>query len=132
MNARQELSLPDEMDVSVFHPDRDSGRPDEFIDREELRTLTEAWIDSVGIRSPAPISEDAVDRLNEAKAARTVLEEIIASASEAGWGTREITVALIEAAQSLTDANRADPEPAGDPDGEDAVREQIGHGEQFD
>ncbi|EPE96396.1 hypothetical protein RGCCGE502_21050 [Rhizobium grahamii CCGE 502] len=88
-NAKQALSLSDGIDVSVSHPDRDSGRTEEFIDREELRTLAEPWMESVGIRFPAPISADAVDRSNEAKAAtRTVLQEIVASASEAGWATR--------------------------------------------
>jgi hypothetical protein len=133
MNAKQALSLPEEMDVSVSHPDRKAGATDEFIDRDELRTLTEPWIEPVGIRFPAPISEDTADRFEEAKAAaRNVLEEVIATANEAGWATREIVVALIEAVQSLSDANQFDPDPADDPEGSEAVREQIGHGEQFD
>ncbi|WSG98910.1 hypothetical protein U8P76_30600 (plasmid) [Rhizobium johnstonii] len=79
------------------------------------------------------MSEDSADRLVEAKAAaRNVLEEIIASANEAGWATREIVVALIEAGNSLNDAASADPDPADDPDVSDAVHEQIGHEEQFD
>lgn len=132
MNTNQALSLPQEMDISVSHPDREAGA-DEFIGRDELRRLTEPWIEPVGFRFPAPISEDSADRLVEAKAAaRNVLEEIIASANEAGWATREIVVALIEAANSLNDAASADPDPADDPDVSDAVQEQIGHEEQFD
>ena len=130
MNAKQALSLPEEMDVSVSHPDRKAGAT---IDRDELRTLTEPWIEPVGIWFPAPISEDTADRFEEAKAAaRNVLDEVIATANEAGWATREIVVALIEAARSLDEANKADPDPADDPAASDAVREQIGHGEQFD
>jgi hypothetical protein len=133
MNAKQALSLPAGMDVSVSHPDRETGATDQFIGRDELRTLTEPWIGPVGIRFPSPISEDASDRLQEAKAAvRNVLEEIVAAANEAGWATREITVALIDAVQSLSDADHFDPDPADDPEAGDAVREQIGHGEQFD
>nr|WP_244598504.1 hypothetical protein [Rhizobium tubonense] len=101
--------------------------------RDELRTLTEAWIAPVRIRFPAPIGEDAEDRSEEARAAvRNVLEEIVASANEAGWATREITDALIEVVRSLTDANQADPDPADDPLGRDPIREQIGRGEQYD
>src|SRR5882724_1177498 len=50
MNANQALSLPEEMDVSVSHPDRKAGATDELIGRDELRTLTEPWIEPVGIR----------------------------------------------------------------------------------
>jgi hypothetical protein len=129
MNAKQALSLPEEMDVSVSHSDRKA----EFIDRDELRTLTEPWIEPVGIRFPAPISEDTADRFEEAKAAaRNVLEEVIATANDAGWETREIVVALIGAARSLEEVNKADSDPADEPAASDAVLEQIGHGEQFD
>ncbi|MBB3916877.1 hypothetical protein [Rhizobium fabae] len=132
MNTKQALSLPQEMDISVSHPDREASA-DEFIGRDELRLLTEPWTEPVGFRFPAPISEDSADRLVEAKAAaRNVLEEIIASGNEAGWATREMVVALIEAANSLNDAASADPDPADDPDVSDAVQEQIGHEEQFD
>ncbi|NKJ38382.1 hypothetical protein [Rhizobium sp. SG570] len=82
---------------------------------------------------PSPTTEDPRQRFEELKvAARAVLEEIIASANEAGWGTQEIAVALSEAAQSLKDDNTVDPDPADEPLVPDAVREQIGHGEQFD
>src|SRR5882762_6001692 len=82
MNANQALSLPEEMDVSVSHPDRKAGATDELIGRDELRTLTEPWIEPVGIRFPAPISEDTADRFEEAKAAaRNVLDEVIATAN---------------------------------------------------
>ena len=82
---------------------------------------------------PSPQSQDPQQRFEESKAAaRDALEEVIASANEAGWGTQEVAVALVEAAQFLKDANRADPDPADDPRIVDAVREQIGHGEQFD
>ncbi|WP_409514050.1 hypothetical protein [Rhizobium leguminosarum] len=134
MNTNQALSLPQGMDVSISHPDREAGA-DEFIGRDELRLLTEPWIEPVGCRFPAPISEDSADRLVEAKAvARNVLEEIIASANDVGWATREIVVALIEAANSLNDAASADSDPdhADDPDVSDAVQAQIGHEEQFD
>jgi hypothetical protein len=90
-------------------------------------------VEPVGIRFPVPISEDIADRFEEAKAAaHNVLDEVIATANEAGWATREIAVALIGAARSLEKANRADPDPADDPAASNAVLEQIGHGEQFD
>lgn len=82
---------------------------------------------------PSPRTEDPAQRFEESMSvARDALEELVASANEAGWGTQEITVALIEAAQSLKEANRADPDPTDDPAISDALREQIGHGEQFD
>ncbi|MEF0943936.1 hypothetical protein [Rhizobium sp. BR 362] len=82
---------------------------------------------------PSPGSQDLQQRFEELKAAaRDALQEVIASANEAGWGTREVLVALVAAAHSLEDANSADPDPADDPPVGDAVREQIGHGEQFD
>ena len=124
MNAKQALSLPEDMDVSVSHPDHDLGPTDEFIGRDELRTLTEPWIEPVRIIFPAPISEHTSVRLDEAKAsARNVLEEIMASAIEAGWATREVAIALIAAANSLNHANGVDPDPADDPNVIDAVRE---------
>ncbi|MDL2409731.1 hypothetical protein PY650_29735 [Rhizobium calliandrae] len=82
---------------------------------------------------PSPQSHDLQRRSQELKvAARYALEEVIASANEAGWGTGEVLGAMVEAAHSLEDANSADPDPADDPPIGDAVREQIGHGEQFD
>lgn len=81
----------------------------------------------------SPRSEDPQQRFEQAKAAaKDALEEVIAFANQAGWDTQEITVALAEAAQFLKDANRADSDPADGPPIGDAVREQIGHGEQFD
>lgn len=82
---------------------------------------------------PSPQSQNPQQHFEELKAAaREALEEVIASANKAGWGTQEIVVALVEAAHSLESTNRADPDPANDPPIGDAVREQIGHGEQFD
>ncbi|MDL2410465.1 hypothetical protein PY650_33775 [Rhizobium calliandrae] len=82
---------------------------------------------------PPPRSQDLRQRLEELKvAAEYALEEVVASANEAGWGTQEVLGALVEAARSLGDANSADRDPANDPPIGDAVRKQIGHGEQFD
>ncbi|TCR85465.1 hypothetical protein [Rhizobium sp. BK376] len=82
---------------------------------------------------PPPKTEDSRQRFEELRTtAKDALEEIIASANETGWGTQEIVAALIEAAQSLKDAATVDPDPADDPSIPEAVREQIGHGEQFD
>ncbi|MBB3916818.1 hypothetical protein [Rhizobium fabae] len=84
---------------------------------------------------PSPKSEAPAQRFEEATAAaRNALEKLIAAANEAGWGTEEISVALLKAAQFLNDANKKDPDPAKDPDMSDAPgkREQIGHGELFD
>jgi hypothetical protein len=82
---------------------------------------------------PSPKTEDPLQRFEESKtAARDALEEIIASANEAGWGPREVAVALIEAVQSLKDAYIADPDPADDPEIPETLREQIGHEERFD
>ncbi|UWU24208.1 hypothetical protein N2601_28725 (plasmid) [Rhizobium sp. CB3060] len=82
---------------------------------------------------PSPRSQDLQQRFEELKAAaRETLEEVIASANEVGWGTREVLGALVAAAHSIEDANSADPDPVDDPPIGDAVREQIGHGEQFD
>lgn len=59
---------------------------------------------------------------------------MIAAANEAGWGTEEITAALLKAAQFMSDATKKDPDPADDPSISDApaVQEQIGHGELYD
>ncbi|WP_409526868.1 hypothetical protein [Rhizobium sp. P40RR-XXII] len=82
---------------------------------------------------PCPRAQDLEQRIEELKvAAKDALEEVIASANQAGWGTREVLVALVEAVRSLDKANSADPDPADDPPIGNAVREQIGHGEQFD
>ncbi len=102
MNAKQALYLPEELDVSISHPDGEEGLPDGLIDRQGLRTLTEPWVEPMDIIFPSPISEEAVDRIDEAKAlASRVLSEIVASAVEAGWPAEEIVNALIEAARSL-------------------------------
>ncbi len=111
MNTVQALSLPQELDVTVSHPDHDPGTTAEFIGRDELRTLMEPWIERPSTQFSAPTTDDVNLRLDEARAAASfVLEEIIALASEVGWGTREVTAALVEAAQSLQDANQADPQ----------------------
>ncbi len=82
---------------------------------------------------PSPRAQELRQRSEELKvAARDALEEVVASANEAGWGTREVLVALAEAVHFLENVNSADPDPAEDPSLGDAVREQIGHGEQFD
>lgn len=133
MNAKQALSLPDEMDVAVSHPNREAGTTDALVDRARLQSLTEPSVQPGQMRFPAPKTEDPAARLDEAKAiARDALDELVASANEAGWGTQEITAALIDAAQALKRTNEADPDPAEESVLDDAVCEQIGHGEQFD
>ncbi|MBX5000772.1 hypothetical protein [Rhizobium lentis] len=37
MNAKQALSLPDDIDVKVSHPDHEAGSTDNFIPKDELR-----------------------------------------------------------------------------------------------
>ncbi|MBY5770965.1 hypothetical protein HFN63_12705 [Rhizobium leguminosarum] len=83
---------------------------------------------------PPPKTESPAQRFEEATtAARDALERVIAAANEAGWGTEEITAALLKAAQLMIDANRRDPDPADDPSISDApAREQIGRGELYD
>ncbi|MGG6898435.1 MULTISPECIES: hypothetical protein [Rhizobium] len=82
---------------------------------------------------PPPRSEEATQRLQESRlAARMALEAVVAAANEAGWNTWEITDALVDAALHLKHAESADPGLADDLPIVDAVREQIGHGEQFD
>ncbi|TCR98242.1 hypothetical protein [Rhizobium sp. BK418] len=84
---------------------------------------------------PVPTSSDPTRRFKDAtNAARAALEALIADANAAGWGTDEMTVALVEAAQSLKDANTRDPSPADDPaiSDVDAKQGQIGRGELFD
>ncbi|MBY2907864.1 hypothetical protein [Rhizobium leguminosarum] len=84
---------------------------------------------------PRPKTESPAERFEEATAAaRDALERLIAAANEAGWGTEEITAALLKAAQSLSDANKRDPDPADDPSISDAAtrQDQIGHGELYD
>lgn len=84
---------------------------------------------------PPPKTEAPAQRFEEATAAvRDALEKLVAAANEAGWGTEEISVALLKASQFLIDANKKDPDPAEDPVISDAPgkREQIGHGELFD
>ncbi|TCL62035.1 hypothetical protein [Rhizobium sp. BK251] len=115
MNTEQALSLPEQMDVTVSHPDHAPGATDEFIGRDELRALTEPWVERPTIRFPAPTTDDKAVRCDEAKvAANFALEEIIAAANEAGWARQEVTNALVEAAQFLKDAAIADPDPADD------------------
>ncbi|MGO7668891.1 hypothetical protein ACC817_02535 [Rhizobium ruizarguesonis] len=81
---------------------------------------------------PPPKAEAPAQRFEEATAAaRDALERLIAAANAAGWGTEEITAALLKAAQSLSDANKRDPDPADDTRVAPA-REQIGHGELYD
>jgi hypothetical protein len=100
MNAKQALSLPEELDVSISNPDGESA--DGLTDRQSLRTLTEPWVEPMGIIFPSPISEEAVDRIDEAKAlAGRVLSEIVTSAVEAGWPAEEIVNALIKSVRSL-------------------------------
>ena len=36
MNVEQALSLPEEINAQVSHPDKEAGATDDFIDREEL------------------------------------------------------------------------------------------------
>lgn len=83
---------------------------------------------------PAPKAEAPAQRFKEAAAAaRDALGQLIAEANEAGWGTEEISVALVEAARSLHNANKKDPDPADDPAISDTpAKEQIGHGELYD
>ncbi|NEJ18690.1 hypothetical protein GR247_00695 [Rhizobium leguminosarum] len=83
---------------------------------------------------PPPKTESPAQHFEEATAAaRDALERLIAAANAAGWGTDEITAALLKAAQSLSDANKRDPDPADTPPISDApAREQIGHGELYD
>ncbi|MBB3660418.1 hypothetical protein FHX15_005687 [Rhizobium sp. BK650] len=84
---------------------------------------------------PVPTSNDPTRRFGEATdAARAALEALIADANAAGWGRDEMAVALVEAAQSLKDANTSDPDPDHDPaiGDVDAKQGQIGRGELFD
>ncbi|SCW82109.1 hypothetical protein SAMN02927900_05285 [Rhizobium mongolense subsp. loessense] len=82
---------------------------------------------------PSPMTEVPSQRFKEASdAARQALEQLIASANEAGWGTEEITVAIAEAANFLKDAHRKDPDAAGNSSISGAAKEQIGHGELYD
>ena len=43
-----------------------------------------------------------------------LLDDLAASANEAGWSTHEIVVAILEAGRFLEKANAADPDPAED------------------
>nr|WP_246777455.1 hypothetical protein [Rhizobium sp. BG4] len=64
---------------------------------------------------PSPANESPTQRFEQAKSiARDAFDELIASANQACWSTEEITVALVEAAHFLRDANHADPDPADD------------------
>ena len=84
---------------------------------------------------PRPKAEAPAQRFEEASAAaRDALEKMIAAANEAGWGTEEISVAFLQAARFLYEANRKDRDPADVPVISEVPgkREQIGHGELFD
>lgn len=37
MNAKQALSLPDDLDVKISHPDHEPGSADNFIPKDELQ-----------------------------------------------------------------------------------------------
>lgn len=59
---------------------------------------------------PPPKTESPAQRFEEASAAaRDALEGMIAAANEAGWGTEEITAALLKAAQFMSDATKKIP-----------------------
>ncbi|KAA1176660.1 hypothetical protein FP026_27825 [Rhizobium tropici] len=82
---------------------------------------------------PSPTTNVEAERFEEVQTiVRGVLDDIVASANEAGWSTREIISAILEAGRVLKKADAADPDPADDPVISDVVREQIGHGEQYD
>lgn len=83
---------------------------------------------------PPPKAEAPVQRFEEATAAaRDALERLIAAANQAGWGTEEITSALLKAVQFLSDANKRDPDPADDSAiSDEPARAQIGRGELYD
>ncbi|OEC96946.1 hypothetical protein A9Z06_28315 [Rhizobium sp. YK2] len=82
---------------------------------------------------PSPTANTEADRAKEARTiVRDALDSLLASANEAGWSTREIVVAILEAGRFLEKANATDPDPAEDPAISDIAREQIGHGEQYD
>jgi hypothetical protein len=82
---------------------------------------------------PSPTTDAQANRAKEAQTAvRDALDSLVASANEAGWSTPEIIVAILKAGRSPEKANAADPDPAEDAAIGDVVREQIGHGEQYD
>lgn len=40
MNAKQALSLPEDIEIEISHPDHEAGSTDTFIDRDELKART--------------------------------------------------------------------------------------------
>jgi hypothetical protein len=127
MNASQATKLSDDLDVVVSHEDGEAGTAA----HEELKPL--AGHDAANPVFPSPTTNMEADRAKEAQTVvRDALDTLIASANEAGWSTREIVVAILDAGRFLEKANAADPDPAEDPAVSDLAREQIGHGEQYD
>lgn len=127
MNASQATELSDDLDVVVSHQDGQS----DATDREESKLF--AGHDVANCEFPSPTTNTEADRAKEVQAVvRDALDRLVASANEAGWGTNEILVAVLEAGRVLKKANVADPDPAEDPLINDVAREQIGHGEQYD
>lgn len=135
MNAKQAASLPDEMDVNVCDPNREavatSGTADPQKQQLERRHVVRADGREQFSRFPAPTKEGPAARVTEARiAAREVLDELVALANEAGWGTREIISAIIGAAQEVMDANERDPDPADDPITPDPLPKKTARGDE--
>ena len=127
MNASQATKLSDDLDVVVSPSDGAAGTGD----REALKPAV--GHDAANPVFPSPTTNTEADRAKEAQSiVRDALDSLVASANEAGWSTREIVAAILEAGRFLGKANAADPDPAEDPAVGDVVREQIGHGEQYD
>lgn len=123
MNASQATKLSDDLDVVVSPSDGEADTGD----REALKPVI--GHDAANPVFPSPTANTQADRAKEAQTVvRDALDSLVASANEAGWSTREIVAAILEAGRFLEKANAADPDPAIS----DVVREQIGHGEQYD
>ncbi len=127
MNASQATKLSEGLDVVVSPSDGETGAGD----HEELKPVVSHG--AANLVFPSPTANTEADRAKEARSVvRDALDSLVASANEAGWSTREIVVAILEAGRFLEKANAADPDPAEDSAISDIAREQIGHGEQYD
>lgn len=64
MNTRQAMKLPEELDVTVSHPEDKAGATERFIDREELKAIS----GSAGARQfPSPSTDVEADRFKQAR-----------------------------------------------------------------
>lgn len=120
MNVRQAMKLPEELDVTVSHPENEAVSTGAANEKAGLGSSPRSGAAS---DFPAPSTEVEAERFKEArKTVRLALDDLVASANRAGWKTDEIVVAIMEAGQAIKDSCQVEFDPADDPAVSDTVR----------